>query len=52
MHIEYDDIVFCWCEEENTIKKFGGNFGMGKHLENPGFAAGETVKVISTLGGV
>ena len=37
--------------EENTIKKIGGKPEVKKHLENLGFVAGGTVRVISTLGG-
>lgn len=38
-------------EEENTIKRIGGKAEVKKHLENLGFVAGKTVKVISTMGG-
>lgn len=37
--------------EENTIKKVGGSQEVKKHLENLGFVAGETVKVITSLSG-
>lgn len=37
--------------EENTIKKIGGNPEVKKHLENLGFVVGENVSVISTLNG-
>lgn len=38
-------------EEENTIKRIGGKAEVKKHLENLGFVAGKTVRVISTMGG-
>ena len=37
--------------EENIIKKIGGKPEVRQHLENLGFAAGGTVKIISTIGG-
>ena len=37
--------------EENIIKKVGGNPEVKKHLEDLGFVAGETVSVITTMGG-
>lgn len=37
--------------EENWIKKIGGNPEVRKHLENLGFVAGGNVKIISSLGG-
>ncbi|MDO4830024.1 MAG: FeoA family protein [Clostridia bacterium] len=37
--------------EENTIKKIGGNPEVKKHLENLGFVVGGNVSVISTLNG-
>ena len=37
--------------EENIIKKIGGKPEVRKHLEDLGFVAGGSVKVINTLGG-
>ena len=37
--------------EDNIIKKVGGSPEVRKHLENLGFIAGGTVRVISALGG-
>lgn len=37
--------------EENMIKRIGGKPEVRKHLENLGFVAGSTVRVITTLGG-
>ena len=37
--------------EENIIKKVGGKPEVRKHLEDLGFVAGGSVKVINTLGG-
>ena len=37
--------------EDNIIKKVGGKPEVRKHLENLGFVAGGTVRVISALGG-
>lgn len=37
--------------EENIIKKVGGSPEVKKHLEDLGFVAGETVSVITTMGG-
>lgn len=37
--------------EENTIKKIGGNPEVKKHLESLGFVVGGNVSVISTLNG-
>ena len=37
--------------EENIIKKIGGKPEVRQHLENLGFVAGGTVKIISTIGG-
>ena len=38
-------------DEEYTIKKIGGSPEVKKHLENLGFVAGGTVKVITALNG-
>ncbi len=37
--------------EENTIKKVGGNPETRKFLENLGFVAGGSVKIISEISG-
>ena len=37
--------------EENIIKTVGGNPEVKKHLEDLGFVAGETVSVITAMGG-
>lgn len=37
--------------EENIIKKVGGKAELRQHLENLGFVAGGTVKVISAMSG-
>ncbi len=37
--------------EENIIRRIGGSPEVKKHLENLGFVAGGSVKVISTIGG-
>lgn len=38
-------------DEENIIKKVGGNNEIKRHLEDLGFVAGSTVSLISVLGG-
>ena len=37
--------------EEHTIRRIGGKPEVKKHLENLGFVAGSTVKVITMMGG-
>ena len=37
--------------EESVIRKIGGSPDVKKHLENLGFVAGSTVKIITTLDG-
>ena len=37
--------------EENTILKVGGSPEVKKHLEDLGFTAGTTVRVVAALGG-
>lgn len=37
--------------EENMIKRIGGKPEVRRHLENLGFVAGSTVRVVNTLGG-
>lgn len=44
-------LTFANVGEENIIKKIGGNPQARKHLEDMGFVAGGTVKIISTIGG-
>ncbi len=38
-------------DEDNIIKKVGGNPEVKKHLEDLGFVVGGRVKVVSRLGG-
>ena len=38
-------------EKELTIKKLGGTPAIRQHLENLGFTVGETVTLVSALGG-
>ena len=38
-------------EKELTIRKLGGNPEIRQHLENLGFTVGETVTLVSALGG-
>lgn len=38
-------------DEDNIIRKVGGNPEVKKHLENLGFVVGGNVKVINRLGG-
>ncbi len=38
-------------DEDNIIKKIGGNPEIKKHLEDLGFVVGGRVKVVSRLGG-
>lgn len=44
-------LTFANINEDNMIKKIGGNPEVKKHLENLGFVAGGNVKIISSLGG-
>lgn len=37
--------------EENMIKRVGGKPEVRKHLENLGFVAGSTVRIVTELGG-
>ena len=37
--------------EENIIKKIGGSPEVKQHLENLGFVAGGSVKIVNTMGG-
>ena len=36
--------------EENVIKKIGGSTEVKRHLENLGFVAGGSVKIVNKLG--
>ena len=38
-------------EQDNIIRKIGGNPETKKHLENLGFVVGGNVKVVNRLGG-
>lgn len=38
-------------DEENIIKKIGGNSEVKRHLEDLGFVVGSSVSLISVLGG-
>ena len=44
-------LVYANPEEENFIKKIGGNPDIRLHLENLGFTPGGKVTLISALGG-
>lgn len=44
-------LTFVNKDEENIIKKIGGSPKIKAHLENLGFVAGGSVKVVSTIGG-
>ena len=44
-------LTFAAIGEENIIRKVGGRPDVRKHLEDLGFVAGGSVKVINTLGG-
>lgn len=37
-------------EEDNTIRKIGGNPEIKKHLENLGFVVGGNVRIVNRLG--
>ena len=37
--------------EENMIRKVGGSPEVKKHLENLGFIAGSSVKIVNEIGG-
>lgn len=37
--------------EENIIRRIGGSPEVKKHLENLGFVAGGSVKIVATIGG-
>lgn len=38
-------------EEENIIRRVGGNPEIKKHLENLGFVVGTPVRIVNRLGG-
>lgn len=44
-------LTYATAGEENLIRKVGGNAQVRKHLENLGFVAGGTVRVISQIAG-
>ena len=44
-------LVLAEAGEEQIIKKVGGNQELKQHLADMGFVPGETVTVISTVGG-
>ncbi|MGN1328832.1 MAG: ferrous iron transport protein A [Eubacterium sp.] len=44
-------LTFAEVGEENVIKKVGGKPEVRAHLENLGFVAGGTVRVINTISG-
>ena len=44
-------LTFADLEEDNIIRKVGGNPEMKKHLENLGFVVGGNVRVVNRLGG-
>lgn len=44
-------LIFADMEKDYIIKKIGGNPEVRAHLENLGFVAGGSVKVISSIGG-
>ncbi|MBO4424825.1 MAG: ferrous iron transport protein A [Spirochaetales bacterium] len=44
-------LTFADLEEDNIIRKVGGNPETKKHLENLGFVVGGNVRVVNRLGG-
>ncbi len=44
-------LSFAAAGEENVIRKIGGSAEVRQHLADMGFNAGETVTVVSALGG-
>lgn len=44
-------LTYASIDEENLIKKVGGNPEMKKHLEDLGFVVGATIRVVSVSGG-
>ena len=44
-------LTFADLEEDNLIRKVGGNPETKKHLENLGFVVGGNVRVVNRLGG-
>ncbi len=44
-------LSLCSPGEENTVIRVGGKPEVRKHLEDLGFVAGSTVKIITRLGG-
>ena len=44
-------LTFADLEEDNIIRKVGGNPETKKHIENLGFVVGGNVRVVNRLGG-
>ena len=44
-------LIYATPEEENVIKRVGGNPEVKRHLENLGFTPGGKVTLVSVLGG-
>ncbi len=44
-------LMLATVDEENVVKKVGGNPEVRKHLENLGFVIGSRVKIITALNG-
>ena len=44
-------LTFAGLDEENIVRKVGGNPETRQHLENLGFVAGARVRVVSEIGG-
>ena len=44
-------LTFADLEEDNIIRKVGGNPETKKHLENLGFVVGGNVRIVNRLGG-
>ena len=43
-------LTFAEIEEDNIIRKIGGNPEIKKHLENLGFVVGGNVRIVNRLG--
>lgn len=44
-------LTFAAPDEENIVRKVGGNPETRQHLENLGFVAGTRVRIVSEIGG-
>ena len=44
-------LTFAAPDEENIVRKVGGNPETRQHLENLGFVAGACVRIVSEIGG-